>query len=301
MKHIKQNGGLEPTNAPFSGRVGRRGRFAKIVIGVELLLFSWAGAMMLGCESSASRRVSAPRVEELEATLAKEGFASVAEARYARVSFSPTGLWKYKDWRGSDSCFNIGQTAVSESALERAVDDEAMLAGNGWVRTAAAETEEFLAFDAAWWDAAKGWRPNGEKDDVISLSATPVRLRRDLLRSLDTLNLLADGAFDRIQGEGQGKVDTATLAFALHACQVGFKDEAQQLLDALWRRPAAAKEALAKLRERISSPGAKCKTVREWYLLTEETLAKGAEKKVEKTGEGEKDADEEDDDESVAD
>lgn len=240
--------------------------------------------------------VVTPRVTELEATLAKEGFGSVVGARYARVSFSPYGLWKGKDWRGRNSCFNIGKTAVSEAALERAIDEEGELSGNGWMRTASDGSEEFLAFDSVWWNAAKGWRPNGEKDDVIGLCGMSVRLRRDLFRSIDTLNLLADGAFgwNEILNEGQVKVDATALAFALHACQAGFKSEGQQLIDAMWRRPAAAKKALAKLRERIGRPEAKCRTSREWYLLMQDRAEKQAKEKDEgedKEGKDECDAD----------
>ena len=240
--------------------------------------------------------VVTPRVTELEATLAKEGFGSVVGARYARVSFSPYGLWKGKDWRGRNSCFNIGKTAVSEAALERAIDEEGELSGNGWMRTASDGSEEFLAFDSVWWNAAKGWRPNGEKDDVIGLCGMSVRLRRDLFRSIDTLNLLADGAFgwNEILNEGQVKVDATALAFALHACQAGFKSEGQQLIDAMWRRPAAAKKALAKLRERIGRPEAKCRTSREWYLLMQDRAEKQAKEKDEgedKEGKDEGDAD----------
>ena len=173
-------------------------------------------------------------------------------------------------------------------------DDEGDLAGNGWVRMTADGTEQVLAYDAAWWDGAKGWRPNGEKDDVVNLSSKLVRVRRDVLRSLDALNLLADGAFGWEPGDRQVKIDMHYLAFALHAAQAGFKSEGQQLVDALWRRPAAAKKALAKLRERIGRPDAKCRTSREWYLM----LRKEAEEQAKAKDE---DQDEEDEDEGDAD
>lgn len=129
---------------------------------------------------------------------------------------------------------------------------------------------------------------------MFRFGSTTVRLRRDFLRSLDTLTLLADGAFGWGSRFRQDEFDANYLAFALHACQAGFKSEGQQLIDALWRRPAAAKKALAKLRERIGRPEAKCRTLREWYLLMQDR----AEKRAKEKDEGE---DKEDEDEGDAD
>ena len=226
--------------------------------------------------------VAAPRVDELTATLEKEGFGSAAGAYYARVSFWVRGI---KFVSNDSSAKDVAIAVVDPYVMN---DDEGELAGNGWVRTTADGTEQVLAYDAVWWDGAKGWRPNGEKDDVVDLSSKLVRLRRDLLRSLDALNLLADGAFGRELGDGQVKIDMHYLAFALHAAQAGFKSEGQQLIDALWRRPAAAKKALVKLRERISRPEAKCRTSREWYLM----LRKEAEEQAKAKDEAEEDEDE---------
>ena len=186
--------------------------------------------------------VASPRVDELAAKLEKEGFGSTAGARYANVSFWMEGVNGGRD----------AEEVVSAVSPYRAVDVESRLEGNGWVRTAADGTEQFLAYDAAWWDGVK--------------ECEPIRLRRDILRSLDTLNLLADGAFG-FDGWCQDEIDSSYRALALHAAQAGFKSEGQQLLDALWRRPAAAKKALAKLRERFGRPEAKCRTSHDWYEM----------------------------------
>lgn len=232
--------------------------------------------------------LATPRVDELTATLEKEGFGSAAGAHYANVSFWVRGIY----YESNDSSAEDGVITVVDPYVMN--DDEGELAGNGWVRMTADGTEQVLAYDAAWWDGAKGWRPNGEKDDVVNLSSKLVRVRRDVLRSLDALNLLADGAFGWEPGDRQVKIDMHYLAFALHAAQAGFKSEGQQLVDALWRRPAAAKKALAKLRERIGRPDAKCRTSREWYLM----LRKEAEEQAKAKDE---DQDEEDEDEGDAD
>ena len=66
------------------------------------------------------------------------------------------------------------------------------------------------------------------------------------------------------------------------------------MIDAMWRRPAAAKKALAKLRERIGRPEAMCRTSREWYLLMQDRAEKQAKEKDEgedKEGKDEGDAD----------
>ena len=85
------------------------------------------------------------------------------------------------------------------------------------------------------------------------------------------------------------KIDMHYLAFALHVAQAGFKSEGQQLVDALWRRPVAAKKALVRLRERIGRPEAKCRTSREWYLLMRDKAEKQAKAKDEDKGKEDKD------------
>ena len=228
--------------------------------------------------------VVTPRVDELAATLEKEGFGSAAGAHYANVSF-----WSYG--AAGAAC----DVEVISCVMSYAVDDpESSLDGNGWVRTAADGTERFLAYDAVWWDAPKGGCSDEKEKDMFRFGSTTVRLRRDFLRSLDTLTLLADGAFGWGSRFRQDEFDANYLAFALHACQAGFKSEGQQLIDALWRRPAAAKKALVKLRERIGRPEAKCRTLREWYLLMQDR----AEKRAKEKDEGE---DKEDEDEGDAD
>lgn len=232
--------------------------------------------------------VTAPRVDELAATLEKEGFGSAAGAHYANVSFWARGI----EYGSSDSSAEDDViTAVDPYVMN---DDEGGLAGNGWLRTTADGTEQVLAYDAVWWDGAKGWRPNGEKEDVVCLRSKLVRVRRDILRSLDALNLLAEGAFGWELGDRQMKIDMHYLAFAFHVAQAGFKSEGQQLIDALWRRPVAAKKALVKLHERIGRPEAKCRTSREWYLLMRDKAEKQAKAKDE-------DKDKEDKDECDAD
>ena len=232
--------------------------------------------------------VTTPRVDELTAALEKEGFGSAAGAHYANVSFWARGIERgSSDSSGEDDVI----TAVYPYVMN---DDEGALAGNGWVRTMTDGTEQVLAYDAVWWDGAKGWRPNGEKEDVILLSSKLARVRRDVLRSLDALNLLAEGAFGWEPGDRQMKIDMHYLAFALHVAQAGFKSEGQQLVDALWRRPVAAKKALVRLRERIGRPEAKCRTSREWYLLMRDKAEKQAKAKDEgkgKEGKDEGDAD----------
>ena len=163
--------------------------------------------------------------------LEKAGFASVAGAQYAEVSF-----WR-RDMRDG------APRPIDDRPLSFSSFGDYGTTGNGWIRTAADGKSEALAFDSSWWPSDGGFH-NLEK----------ARLSRDIAKVRAYLRDAAESSDDwrysswRVEG-----ADRFALAFALHVHQAGYAEEAQSLFDALKLRPDAASAAftslLAKVRE----------------------------------------------------
>ena len=162
--------------------------------------------------------------------LEKVGFASVAGAQYAGVSF-----WR----RGMQ---DGAARPIDERPLPFSSGDYGTT-GNGWIRTTTDGKSETLAFDSSWWPSDGGfYKP--EK----------ARLLRDIAKVRAYLRDAAESSDDfRYGGWREEENDRFALAFALHVHQAGYVEEAQALFNALRLRPDAASAAftslLAKVRE----------------------------------------------------
>ena len=161
--------------------------------------------------------------------LEKAGFASVAGAQYAEVSF-----WR-RDMRD-------GAAKPLEQPMSFYSLGDYGTTGSGWIRTTADGKSETLAFDSSWWPSDGGFYPP-EK----------ARLLRDVAKVRAYLRDAAEDSNDARHRWREPESDRYALAFALHVHQVGYAEEAQSLFDALNLRPDAAFAAftslLAKVRE----------------------------------------------------
>lgn len=218
--------------------------------------------------------LSVPRVADLERQLAAEGFASVADAEYADVSYCVVGT-------GFDEEPEDRPVGYLTSCFLR--DPEARLLGDGWVRPAADGREaQVLAFESVWWGAEKGWRTTERKEDDVTFEWTKARLRRDTLKILDALKLWEREGVEPLS-EDDG---LRALSFALHLHQRGETATAQEIVNLLYSRPKQAKEALELLRKQIRIPAEKGRTVREWAeAVRKENAAKEAAYESEEEGE----------------
>jgi len=161
--------------------------------------------------------------------LERAGFASVAGAQYADVSF----------WRRDTK--SEAESPVGELPI-RFYSGDYGLTGDGWIRTTADGRHETLAFDSAWWpsDGAEGFR-----------APEKARLARDIAKVRAYLRDAAADPDDFELRRDAEKSDRFALAFALHVHQAGSVEEAQTLFDALKLRPGAEPDAFHSLLSRI--------------------------------------------------
>jgi hypothetical protein len=157
--------------------------------------------------------------------LEKVGFASVAGAQYADVSF----------WRGDTKSGT--ESPIGKQPFAFSIGDYAMT-GDGWIRTATDGHRETLAFDCFWWpsDGSEGFH-EPEK----------ARLPRDIAKVRAYLRDAAAGSEDLHLSWEAEQCDRLALAFALHVYQAGYAEEAQSLCDALKLRPGAEPQAFNSL------------------------------------------------------
>lgn len=161
--------------------------------------------------------------------LEKSGFASVAGARYAHVSF----------WR-NDTRYDADPPA---GKLPPGFDFGLYaLTGNGWVRESPDGQRQTLVFNAGWWpsDESSGFYP----PERARLSRDVAKVRAHLRHAADDPDF---AALYRAEG-----CDAFALAFALHLFQNGHAEDAQSLYAELMRRPDAARVAFAALRKSVA-------------------------------------------------
>ena len=174
--------------------------------------------------------------------LEKAGFASVAGAQYAEVSF-----WR-RDVRDG------APRPIDGRPLSFSFFGDYGTTGNGWIRTAADGKSEALAFDSSWWPSDGGFH-NLEK----------ARLSRDIAKVRAYLRDAAESSDDfrysswRVEG-----ADRFALAFALHVHQAGYVEEAQSLFDALKLRPDAASAAFTSLLAKVKEAKKECPDFKTW-------------------------------------
>ena len=162
--------------------------------------------------------------------LEKVGFASVAGAQYAGVSF-----WR-RDMRDGAA------RPIDDRPLSFSSFGDYGTTGNGWIRTTADGKSEALAFDSSWWPSDGGFY-NLEKARLLRDIAKVCAYLRDAAESSDDL---------RYSSLREAESDRFALAFALHVLQAGYAEEAQSLFDALKLRPDAASAAFTSLLAKVS-------------------------------------------------
>ena len=161
--------------------------------------------------------------------LEKAGFASVAGARYADVSF-----WRLDTKPEAES-------PVGELPFEFSIGDY-VLTGDGWIRTTADGRRETLAFDCSWWpsDGSEGFH-----------GPQKARLARDIAKVRAYLRDAAADSEDSGPRWDSEQNDRLALAFALHVYQAGYAEMSQSLFDALKLRPTAEQQAFNSLLSKI--------------------------------------------------
>ena len=172
--------------------------------------------------------------------LERDGFANVAGADYADVD--AMGFWF-----GGDCT----QKAILSFTTK---DDFCQTSGNTWTSKAEDGTARHLMFDSAWWPhvdekGAELFRDRGKARPLRDCAVMRIRLR--------------DAPGTQVCDEAARENDMAALAHALHLLQLGYGQQAQELYDALGRRPFAARVAFAGLRMRVKR-GKRCPDVSVW-------------------------------------
>ena len=185
--------------------------------------------------------------------LEKAGFASVAGARYADVSF----------WRRDTK--PEAESPVGELPTLFYGGDYG-LTGDGWIRTTADGRRETLAFDCAWWpsDGSEGFH-EPEK----------ARLPRDIAKVRAYLRDAAADPDDAAMDWNMEKSDRFALAFALHVHQAGAVEEAQTLFDALKLRPGAEQQAFNSLLSKIKRDRKEYPDFQTWLEKSVDPAKKG--------------------------
>lgn len=185
--------------------------------------------------------------------LEKVGFASVAGAQYADVSF----------WRGDTKSGT--KSPVGELPFEFSIGDY-VLTGDGWIRTTADGRRETLAFDCSWWpsDGSEGFH-EPEK----------ARLPRDIAKVRAYLRDAAADSEDSGPRWDSEQYDRLALAFALHVYQAGYAEEAQSLCDALKLRPGAEPQAFNSLLSKIKRDRKEYPDFQTWLEKSVDPTKKG--------------------------
>lgn len=185
--------------------------------------------------------------------LEKAGFASVAGAQYADVSF----------WRRDTK--PEAESPVGELPFEFSIGDY-VLTGDGWIRTTADGRRETLALDCAWWpsDGSEGFH-----------EPQKARLARDIAKVRAYLRDAAADPDDAAMDWNMKKSDRFALAFALHVHQAGAVEEAQTLFDALKLRPGAEQQAFNSLLSKIKRARKEYPDFQTWLEKSVEPAKKG--------------------------
>ena len=185
--------------------------------------------------------------------LEKAGFASVAGARYADVSF----------WRRDTK--PEAESPVGELPTLFYGGDYG-LTGDGWIRTTADGRRETLAFDCAWWpsDGSEGFH-EPEK----------ARLPRDIAKVRAYLRDAAAGSEDLHLSWEAEECDRLALAFALHVYQAGYAEVSQSLFDALKLRPGAEPRAFNALLSKIKRARKEYPDFQTWLEKSVDPAKKG--------------------------
>ena len=185
--------------------------------------------------------------------LEKVGFASVAGAQYADVSF----------WRGDTKSGT--ESPVGELPFEFSIGDY-VLTGDGWIRTTADGRRETLAFDCFWWpsDGSEGFH-----------EPQKARLARDIAKVRAYLRDAAADSEDSGPRWDSEQYDRLALAFALHVYQAGYAEEAQSLFDALKLRPGAEPQAFNSLLSKIKRDRKEYPDFQTWLEKSVDPTKKG--------------------------
>lgn len=185
--------------------------------------------------------------------LEKVGFASVAGAQYADVSF----------WRGDTKSGT--KSPVGELPFEFSIGDY-VLTGDGWIRTTADGRRETLAFDCSWWpsDGSEGFH-----------EPQKARLARDIAKVRAYLRDAAADSEDSGPRWDSEQYDRLALAFALHVYQAGYAEEAQSLCDALKLRPGAEPQAFNSLLSKIKRDRKEYPDFQTWLEKSVDPTKKG--------------------------
>ena len=185
--------------------------------------------------------------------LEKVGFASVAGARYADVSF----------WRRDTK--PEAESPVGELPFEFSIGDY-VLTGDGWIRTTADGRRETLAFDCSWWpsDGSEGFH-----------EPQKARLARDIAKVRAYLRDAAADSEDSGPRWDSEECDRLALAFALHVHQAGAVEEAQSLFDALKLRPTAEQQAFNSLLSKIKRDRKEYPDFQTWLEKSVDPAKKG--------------------------
>ena len=185
--------------------------------------------------------------------LEKVGFASVAGARYADVSF----------WRRDTK--PEAESPIGKRPFAFSIGDYAMT-GDGWIRTATDGHRETLAFDCSWWpsDGSEGFH-EPEK----------ARLPRDIAKVRAYLRDAAAGSEDLHLSWEAEECDRLALAFALHVYQAGYAEVSQSLFDALKLRPTAEQQAFNSLLSKIKRDRKEYPDFQTWLEKSVDPAKKG--------------------------
>ena len=185
--------------------------------------------------------------------LEKAGFASVAGARYADVSF-----WRLDTKPEAES-------PVGELPFEFSIGDY-VLTGDGWIRTTADGRRETLAFDCSWWpsDGSEGFH-----------GPQKARLARDIAKVRAYLRDAAADSEDSGPRWDSEECDRLALAFALHVYQAGYAEMSQSLFDALKLRPTAEQQAFNSLLSKIKRDRKEYPDFQTWLEKSVDPAKKG--------------------------
>ena len=185
--------------------------------------------------------------------LEKAGFASVAGAQYADVSF-----WRRDKKPGAES--PVGELPTLFYGGDYG------LTGDGWIRTTADGRRETLAFDCAWWpsDGSEGFH-----------EPQKARLARDIAKVRAYLRDAAAGSEDLHLSWEAEECDRLALAFALHVYQAGYAEVSQSLFDALKLRPGAEPRAFNALLSKIKRARKEYPDFQTWLEKSVDPAKKG--------------------------
>ena len=185
--------------------------------------------------------------------LEKDGFASVAGADYVGFAFWGAGS-------AQEMPLDVPYvfSGISES--------EYVTTGNGWRRKTEDGKDQYLTFDAVWWDANDG----KSRDEQFHLSEAKPRLARDVAKVRAYLRDAVESPDDFEFRYDAVEKDAFALSFALHLYQFGRSEDAQSIYDALLLRPAAAVAAFAKLRQRVKIGKRQYPTLKTWQKTADE-------------------------------